>query len=61
VQLGARHCTVASGYAQLVLPDPSHVPAQIEPSDWQTGRVPWGAPVTGVHVPTLPETSHASH
>jgi hypothetical protein len=60
VQLGARHCTVESGYAQLVA-EPLHVPAHIEPSDWHTGRVPWGAPVTGVHVPTLPETSHASH
>ena len=25
------------------------------------GRMPWGVPTTGVQVPTLPATSHASH
>jgi hypothetical protein len=24
-------------------------------------RAPWGAPFTGMHLPTLPSTSHASH
>jgi len=40
---------------------PSHCPPQLLPSDPQTGRVPCGAPVTGVHEPSTPETLHASH
>jgi hypothetical protein len=34
---------------------------QAEPSPSQATRLPRGAPVTGVHVPALPETSQASH
>lgn len=40
---------------------PSHTPLQAVPSPEQAGLAPWGAPLVGVHVPTLPTLSHASH
>lgn len=40
---------------------PSQAPAHEELSLAHAVRVPWGAPVAGEHVPTLPETSHAWH
>jgi len=38
---------------------PSHFPSQVVPAPLQAGRVPWGAPVTALHVPGV--TSQASH
>lgn len=43
-----------------------HVVGQVAPIPWHkytphVVRLPWGAPVTLVHVPKLPETSQASH
>jgi hypothetical protein len=40
---------------------PSQLPPQAEPSVVQAARAPCGAPAIGVHVPTLPATSQASH
>jgi len=40
---------------------PLQLPPQEDPSLAQAERAPWGAPVTGLHVPTLPATLQASH
>jgi hypothetical protein len=40
--------------------EPLHVALQT-PVPVHAGRAPTGAPETGVHVPTLPATLHASH
>jgi hypothetical protein len=37
------------------------LPPQIVPSVEHACREPWGAPTIGRHVPSLPDTSHASH
>lgn len=37
------------------------MPPQELSSDAQAGRLPWGAPATGVHVPTAPARLQASH
>src|SRR5687767_7326724 len=51
--------------AQLVVwsTTPSHVRARhgSPPPVSHCARAPWGAPWTGLHEPTLPTTSHASH
>jgi hypothetical protein len=40
---------------------PSQLPPQEEPSLAQAERAPCGAPLTVVHLPTLPATSQAWH
>jgi hypothetical protein len=40
---------------------PLQLPPQDVPSLAQAARAPWGAPATGLHVPTLPATLQASH
>ena len=40
---------------------PSQLPPQEEPSLAQAERAPCGAPLTAVHLPTLPATSQAWH
>ena len=40
---------------------PSQAPPQEVPSVSQAARPPWGAPATGVQVPSLPAASQASH
>src|SRR5439155_10401131 len=64
--LATRHETADEGNArQLVRLFPSQVPlAHRSPAAAASGphaRPPCGAPTTGVHVPTCPPTSHASH
>lgn len=59
VQLALRQPLV--GYVQADVSTPLQVPPQDEPSVAQAVRLPRGAPVVGVHVPTLPELSHAWH
>jgi hypothetical protein len=59
VQLAPRHCDV--GYAQELALLPSQLPPQEEPSLAQAERAPCGAPLTVVHLPTLPATSQAWH
>ena len=39
---------------------PSHCAAQV-PVPLQAGRVPFGAPVTALQIPSVPPTLHASH
>lgn len=57
----ARHCTVPPGNVQLVRLVPSQAPPHVEPSLAHGARTPRGDPTTGVHVPSAPATSHASH
>ena len=61
VQSAARHSTLPPGYAHAARCTPLQVPPQAEPSSAHDGRVPTGAPVTSVQVPSDPETLHASH
>ena len=64
VHVAARHDVVASGYAQRsgVFLLATQRPPHFEPSVAQLGREPCGpSPSTGVHVPSLPTTSQASH
>jgi len=49
------------GYAHAALFVPSQAPPQELPSVAQATRVPCGAPLTAVQVPTLPATSQAWH
>jgi hypothetical protein len=59
MQVLATHAIDVDGYAHDTLA-PSHVPAQA-PVPLHAVRVPRGAPVTSLHVPTLPDSLHASH
>jgi hypothetical protein len=53
---------LAYAHAGLVpLHVPLHALAGPASAPAQAGREPWGAPVTGEHVPGEPATSHASH
>jgi hypothetical protein len=59
---GARHCVEAPGKPQDAALEPSQLPPQSDPSEAHAARLPCGGPeVSVVHVPALPETSHASH
>jgi hypothetical protein len=40
---------------------PSQLPPHAVPSPLQAARAPWGLPVTGTQVPSLPARSHAAH
>jgi hypothetical protein len=57
-QLGARHWVAAPGYAHAVVVEPLHAPPQALPSLVQAGRVPTGAPLTGLQAPPAPQASH---
>jgi hypothetical protein len=57
----ARQIFDAPGKEQDVRVVPSHAPPQTVPSVAQAARPPVGVPVTGEHVPALPDTLHASH
>lgn len=62
----APHEVVAPAYEHVDAFVPSHAPAQglppsSAPPPRHAARVPCGAPVTVVHVPMLPPTSHAWH
>lgn len=59
-QVGAAQTAVASGKPHRSPWTPSHVPWQ-GPVPAHAARPPRGAPVTGVHVPSWPSTSQASH
>jgi hypothetical protein len=64
-QLALRHDTsLPTNPLQLARVWPSHVcvshGCDASPTG-HTSRPPWGAPVTGAHVPSAPFTSHASH
>ena len=58
-QVPARHTVEPDGYAQAFAMVPSHDPPQALPSVVQAARLPCGAPVAFVQVPTLPVTSQA--
>jgi hypothetical protein len=60
-QEAARQDTELPGKVQDAVCVPSQLPAQRVPSEAQGPRVPCGAPEAGEHVPSLPETSQASH
>jgi len=57
----SRQLVPLPGYAQAAGWVPSHAPPQTEPSDTQAVRALRGAPATGVQVPALPLSAHASH
>jgi hypothetical protein len=59
-QLAVRHDVVAGGYVHAARWVPSQVPPQV-PVPLHAERMPRGAPVTAVQVPTDFATSHASH
>src|SRR5437763_16854903 len=59
LQSALRHAVV--GYAHAAIAEPSHAPPHAVPSVAHGGRPPVGAPVTGVHVPVVPERLHAAH
>jgi hypothetical protein len=61
VHEGARQEVGSAGYAQLDAWIPSQLPPQTVPSEAHATRLPWGAPLAGLHVPTFPATSQASH
>jgi hypothetical protein len=44
-----------------VVTTPLQTPSQPVPSPGHAGRAPTGGPETGVQVPTVPGTLHASH
>jgi hypothetical protein len=46
---------------QAVVTTPLQAPPQAVPSDVQAARVPTGAPLTAVQVPSRPARPHASH
>jgi hypothetical protein len=48
-------------YAQRSPTVPSQLPAQTVPSLAHAWREPTGAPTTGMQLPSLPATLHASH
>jgi hypothetical protein len=56
-----RQVVSLAGYVHAVRFDPSHEPPQIVPSLWQAGRELRGAPPTGMHVPFVAGSAHASH
>jgi hypothetical protein len=60
-----RHGVVELGKVHAVLNAPLHVPWQTVPSPAQAARNAGGptsgSPVTALHVPSDPATSHASH
>jgi hypothetical protein len=58
---GSRQLVPEPGYAHAFAFVPSHAPPQRLPSDAQTVRAFRGTPATGVHVPALPASAHASH
>jgi len=60
-QVPARHTVEPAGYAQALAMVPSQDPPQALPSVVQAVRLPCGAPVALVQVPTLPATSQAWH
>jgi hypothetical protein len=55
------HVVEASGMAQRVVVTPSQEPVHAEPSPWHAGRLPTGAPLVGVHVPTEPGFVQEAH
>ncbi len=65
VQLACTHVTEEPTYpVQDVRVLPSHWAAwhgSVAGGTGHAGRLPCGLPTTGVHVPVLPATSHASH
>ena len=60
-QVGARHCVVLSGIAQLFGSMPLQVPSQPVPSPMQAVRGATGLPLTAVHVPGAAGRLHAWH
>jgi hypothetical protein len=60
-QVPARQPVEPPGYAQAMAIVPSQEPPQALPSVVQAVRLPCGAPVVFVQVPTLPVTSQAWH
>jgi hypothetical protein len=56
-----RQLVSAAGYAHAFECTPSHVPPHTVPSLRQSVRALRGVPATGVHVPALPGSAHASH
>ena len=60
MQLGVPQSVPSAGYVHAARAVPSQVPSQPS-APVQAVREPWGAPVTAVHEPSLPPTSHASH
>lgn len=60
-QDAARHSTVWPGTVHDVVTTPLHTPSQPVLSPGHAGREPTGGPETGVHVPAVPGTLHASH
>ena len=50
----------AEGYAHSTLA-PLQLPPHLSPVAVQRGRLPCGSPATGMHLPSWPPTSHASH
>jgi len=63
VQVAAPHVVDELGYVHEPVVTPSQVGPHLVPAPVpeHAGRVPWGAPTTAVHLPTLPPTSHAWH
>jgi hypothetical protein len=57
----SRQDVESPGYVQLAVWMPSQLPPHTVPSETHAGRLPCGASVVGVHPPSLPVTSHASH
>jgi hypothetical protein len=49
------------GYAHWSVSVPSQLPAHADPSLAHARRAPCGEPVTAMHTPSLPTTSHAWH
>src|SRR5437867_315166 len=61
VQVAVPQALVMGGKLHLVVSAPSQAAPQVVPAPTppQGVRVPWTAPTTAVHVPTLPVTSQA--
>jgi hypothetical protein len=60
-QDGLRQEIELLGYVHAAACVPLQLPPHSVPSEAQAPRAPCGAPVAGEQVPTLAETSHASH
>src|SRR5437762_407253 len=60
LQALALHVMAVVGKLHFLVSVPSQVAAHSAVPPTHAGRVPCGLPVTGVHVPSLPTTSHAA-
>jgi hypothetical protein len=60
-QLPALQVVPDDGYPHVARTVPSHLPPHDDPSEAHGARVPCGDPLTVVHTPREPGTSHASH